>query len=130
MPEHYRLLLAVGFCGGFTTYSSFVLELTAMIHRNEASMAFAYFMATTIGGFACFYLGLAVTRGLVLLLFEDSHDRFQPLAVFRLHQNGAQAGHARRVAVEAGEGATRERRRQLDERQVQLLLGRMREDCA
>ncbi len=70
MPEHYRLLLAVGFCGGFTTYSSFVLELTAMIHRNEAGMAFAYFMATTIGGFACFYLGLAVTRGLVLLLIR------------------------------------------------------------
>ena len=68
MPEHYRLLLAVGFCGGFTTYSSFVLELTAMWHRNEFVMPFVYFAATTIGGFAAFYLGLALTRALVLLM--------------------------------------------------------------
>jgi CrcB protein len=68
LPEHFRLLLAVGFCGGFTTYSSFVLELTAMIHRNGLVMAFVYFVATTIGGFASFYLGLALTRALALLL--------------------------------------------------------------
>jgi CrcB protein len=68
VPEHFRLLLAVGFCGGFTTYSSFVLEMTAMIHRNELVMPFVYFVATTVGGFASFYLGLALTRALVLLL--------------------------------------------------------------
>jgi fluoride exporter len=68
LPEHYRLLLAVGFCGGFTTFSTFVLEMTAMIHRNEFVVPAVYFGATSIGGFACFYLGLAVTRWLVLLL--------------------------------------------------------------
>ncbi len=68
LPEHYRLLLAVGFCGGFTTFSTFVLEMTAMLHRNEVVMPAVYFLASSIGGFACFYLGLALTRGLVLLL--------------------------------------------------------------
>jgi hypothetical protein len=42
--------------------------MTAMIHRNELVMPFVYFVATTVGGFASFYLGLALTRALVLLL--------------------------------------------------------------
>jgi fluoride exporter len=72
LPEHYRLLLAVGFCGGFTTFSTFVLEITAMMHRHDVVVPFVYFMATTIGGFACFYLGLNVMRLLVALLSRGS----------------------------------------------------------
>jgi CrcB protein len=68
LPEHYRLLLVVGFCGGFTTLSSFVLESTAMLHREEGLSLAAYFAATLAGGFACFYGGLMLARWLVSLL--------------------------------------------------------------
>lgn len=68
LPEHYRLLLVVGFCGGFTTFSSFILEITAMLHRDALLAPFVYFVATVTGCFACFYLGLTLTRALVLLL--------------------------------------------------------------
>jgi fluoride exporter len=72
MPEHYRLLFAVGFCGSFTTLSSFVFEIGGMLQRNEIVLSFVYFVATLAGGFACFYLGLVLTRSLLSLLTRGS----------------------------------------------------------
>ncbi len=71
-PEHYRLLFAVGFLGSFTTLSSFVLEIGAMLQRNEILYSFSYFVATLAGGFACFYAGLLLTRVLLSLLTRGS----------------------------------------------------------
>ncbi len=67
IPDQYRLLFAVGFCGSFTTLSAFVFEVNAMIQRNEILGTFAYLMATLIGGFACFYLGVMVMRAIMRL---------------------------------------------------------------
>lgn len=72
LPDHYRLLFAIGFCGSFTTLSSFVIEMSAMLQRNEIVLSFTYFVATLAGGFACFYLGLALTRALLSLLTRGS----------------------------------------------------------
>jgi len=62
IPDQYRLLFAIGFCGSFTTLSALVMELHTMLNRNELFSSFAYLMATMIGGFACFYLGFVLTR--------------------------------------------------------------------
>ena len=62
VPDESRLLFAVGFCGSFTTLSALVLEMNTMLQRNEILSSFAYLMATLIGGFACFYLGVVVMR--------------------------------------------------------------------
>ena len=62
VPDQYRLLFAIGFCGSFTTLSALVMELHTMLNRNEIFSSFAYLMATMIGGFACFYLGFVLTR--------------------------------------------------------------------
>lgn len=72
LPEHYRFLLVVGFCGGFTTLSSFVLESTAMLHRHETLPLVGYFTATLLGGFASFYAGLMLARWLVSLTTRGS----------------------------------------------------------
>jgi len=64
IPDQYRLLFAVGFCGSFTTLSAVFMELHTMLQRNEIMHSFAYLMVTMIGGFACFYLGFVVTRAL------------------------------------------------------------------
>ena len=62
VPDQYRLLLAIGFCGSFTTLSALVMELHTMLQRNELLQSFAYFTATMVGGFACFYIGFMLTR--------------------------------------------------------------------
>jgi CrcB protein len=62
IPDQYRLLFAIGFCGSFTTLSALVMELHTMLQRNELLGSFAYLVATMLGGFACFYLGFILTR--------------------------------------------------------------------
>ena len=67
IPDQYRLLFAVGFCGSFTTLSTLVLELNTMIQKNEFFYSFAYIVSTLVGGFACFYVGIVVMRALIQL---------------------------------------------------------------
>jgi len=64
VPDQYRLLFAIGFCGSFTTLSAMVMELHTMLQRSEILNSFAYLMATMIGGFACFYIGFVVLRAI------------------------------------------------------------------
>ena len=62
IPDQYRLLFAVGFCGSFTTLSAMMLELHTMLQRNELLASFSYLMASIVGGFACFYAGFMLLR--------------------------------------------------------------------
>ena len=62
VPDQYRLLFAIGFCGSFTTLSALVMEVHTMLARSEILNSFAYLMATMIGGFACFYIGFMILR--------------------------------------------------------------------
>jgi len=62
IPDQYRLLFAIGFCGSFTTLSTMVMELNTMLQRNELFYSFTYLFATLVGGFACFYIGFAILR--------------------------------------------------------------------
>ena len=65
IPDQYRLLFAVGFCGSFTTLSSMVLELNTMIQKNEFFYSFSYLVGTLVGGFACFYVGIILMRAVL-----------------------------------------------------------------
>ena len=67
IPDQYRLLFAVGFCGSFTTLSSMMMELNTMIQKNELLYSFSYLVGTLVGGFACFYIGIVLMRGLLQL---------------------------------------------------------------
>ena len=60
-------IFALGFCGSFTTLSALVMELHTMLQRNEIFNSFAYLMATMIGGFVCFYIGIVMMRTLMQL---------------------------------------------------------------
>ena len=68
IPDQYRLLFAVGFCGSFTTFSTLVLELNTMLGKGEVLYSFAYFAATMLGGFALFFAGIAATRATLSLV--------------------------------------------------------------
>lgn len=52
-----RLLLATGFCGGFSTFSTLSLEMLNMIERGQVAMALIYVALTTLSGLALMYIG-------------------------------------------------------------------------
>ena len=62
IPDQYRLLFAVGFCGSFTTLSALIMELHTMLQRSELLAAFSYVLLSITGGFACFYVGFTLLR--------------------------------------------------------------------
>lgn len=62
--EPWRLLLAVGVLGGFTTFSSFSLEIVTMIDRGAWAIAIGYAAASIIGSVLALVAGMALARGL------------------------------------------------------------------
>ncbi len=64
VDERWRLILGIGFLGGFTTYSSFALETLGLLEKRSMASAAAYLALTLMcAGVACF-LGLAIGRRL------------------------------------------------------------------
>jgi CrcB protein len=57
-----RAALAVGFLGGFTTYSSFNQQTLVMLERGDISAALTNITITLFGCLAAGWLGLSVVR--------------------------------------------------------------------
>ncbi len=62
--DRWRLLLAVGVLGGFTTFSSFSLDASLMIQRRAWDMAAGYALASVGLSIAALFLGLTLARRL------------------------------------------------------------------
>lgn len=60
--EGWRLLLAVGVLGGFTTFSSFSLEFALLVERGTIGLAALYVGISLVAGFAGLFGGLALMR--------------------------------------------------------------------
>ncbi|CBS87401.1 fluoride efflux transporter CrcB [Azospirillum lipoferum] len=63
-PE-LRALLLVGVLGGFTTFSSFTLDIGVLVARDEFAAAAGYFLASTLFSVVGFFAGLWAVRSLV-----------------------------------------------------------------
>ncbi|WP_206364207.1 fluoride efflux transporter CrcB [Sphingomonas sp. UV9] len=60
--EAWRLLLAVGVLGGFTTFSSFSLDVVTLIERGAIGVAFGYILMSVIGSIVAVFAGLSAVR--------------------------------------------------------------------
>ena len=62
--EQIRLLIGVGFMGGFTTFSSFSLEVMLMIERGQWGSAAAYALLSVLLAVGGLFAGLLLTRSI------------------------------------------------------------------
>ncbi len=58
----WRLFLATGFCGGFTTFSAFSLESIALLKSGHFAYTFLYISGSVLAGIGACLAGLLAAR--------------------------------------------------------------------
>ena len=64
MPQHWRLFLTTGILGGFTTFSTFSLDVAVLYERGQIGLAALYVLVSVIVSIAALFGGLALVRSL------------------------------------------------------------------
>jgi len=60
--EAWRLFAGVGVLGGFTTFSTFSLDVATMIERGAPTTAMGYALLSVAGSILALFAGLMMTR--------------------------------------------------------------------
>ena len=63
-PTRYvRPFAAIGFCGGFTTFSTIVVQTAQLGQHGQLALAALALLGTTVAGLGAAFLGIAAARG-------------------------------------------------------------------
>lgn len=62
MSAEWRMFLAVGFLGGFTTFSTFSMENVSLLRDGDMYHFFLYTGLTVVLGLAATFLGIILTK--------------------------------------------------------------------
>lgn len=65
LSPYYRLLIAVGFLGGYTTFSSFEYETLRLVETGAAARALVYVVLSAALGFAGCWAGALIARATI-----------------------------------------------------------------
>lgn len=71
-PTRYvRPFAAIGFCGGYTTFSTLVVEVALLAHHGRTGTALIYLITSAVVGLVAVVVGMSLARGRVLPLLRS-----------------------------------------------------------
>lgn len=62
LSDSLRLFLITGFCGGFTTFSTFSMEGMNLLQQGHTSQFVSYSMGSVVLGIAAVFIGFQLSR--------------------------------------------------------------------
>ena len=64
IPQHWQLFLTTGILGGYTTFSTFSLDVALLYERGQIAMAALYVGVSVCVSIAALFAGFALVRNL------------------------------------------------------------------
>lgn len=62
VSEDWKIFLAVGICGGFTTFSAFSIEMLEMLRSGQSFQAATYAAASIVLGLLAAFIGFVLLK--------------------------------------------------------------------
>ena len=57
LTDNWKLFIATGICGGFTTFSAFAMENMQLLQNGKYTLAFTYILLSVVAGITAAWLG-------------------------------------------------------------------------